>query len=53
MKLMLLKSEAAYRVLQSSLNFPGPFLGALAKGGLTSSGGLLHDIFVGIIINKL
>ena len=50
---MLLKSEAAYGVLQSSLNFPGPLLSALAKGELTSSGGQLHDIFVGVIINNL
>lgn len=32
---------------------PGAFLSAPAKGGLTSSGGRLHDTFVGIIITKL
>lgn len=47
---MLLKTEAAYRVVQSSLDL---CLGALASGGLTSSGGQLHGIFVGIIINEL
>jgi len=50
---MLLKTEAAYGVLQSSLNVPGPLLSALDKGGLPSVGGQLCAVFVGIIINKL
>lgn len=43
-KLTLLKTEAAYRALWSSLNFPGLLLSALAKGVLTASGRQLHDI---------
>lgn len=52
-KLMLLKAKAGYRALQSSLNCPELLLSALPEGGLTDSGGQLHGISVGIIINKL